>query len=236
MIKGILFDYGGTLDTSALHWSYIIHDGYRHAGIELTQEDFRKAYVFAERALAKVRYILPQDDFFALLYKKVNLETEFMIANDIWQPKSQDERIRIINEVALYCDNYARKEVEKSGFVLKELQKKYPMVMVSNFYGNLHTVIKNYGIAEYFPTIIESAVVGIRKPNPEIYQKGVEAIGLLPEECVVIGDSYSKDILPGKTAGCQTIWFKGKEWEDKEYDETIPTHVITRLRDILKIL
>jgi putative hydrolase of the HAD superfamily len=32
-------------------------------------------------------------------------------------------------------------------------------------------------------------------------------------DCVVIGDSYAKDIEPGKLAGCQTIWLKGEGWE-----------------------
>ena len=35
------------------------------------------------------------------------------------------------------------------------------------------------------------------------------------DECVVIGDSYTKDILPAQSIGCATIWLKGKGWEDK---------------------
>lgn len=236
MIKGLIFDYGGTLDTAARHWSYIIHDGYRHAGVELTQEVFREAYVYAERALAKVRYIVPQDDFFSLLYKKISIEIEYLIAHDRWKPSSFQDIARVNQEVAVYCDCVARSEVQASSAVLKTLSQKYKMVIVSNFYGNLSKVMENYHIAHYFDCIVESAVVGYRKPNPEIYRLGVEALHCLPQECVVIGDSYKKDIIPASEVGCQTVWFKGQEWEDINYDESKPGHIIYKLKELLQIL
>ena len=236
MIKGILFDYGGTLDTAALHWSYIIHEGYRQADIKLSQDDFREAYVFAERAMAKTRYVLPTDDFFTLLLKKINLEIEYLVAHDMWTPSNYEERAIAINNIALYCDNFARNQVKESSYTLKQLSKKYKMVIVSNFYGNLHTVLNSYDIAHYFDEIIESAVIGIRKPDPAIYKAGVRTIGFEAKECMVIGDSFTKDIIPGNEAGCQTIWFKGKEWKDVEYDESLPSYIVTSLKDVLKIL
>ena len=30
-IRGIIFDYGGTLDTDARHWAHVLFEGYRHA-------------------------------------------------------------------------------------------------------------------------------------------------------------------------------------------------------------
>lgn len=69
----LLFDYGGTLDTAACHWSYVLEDGYRHAGINLSETDFRTAYVFAERALAKTPIIKPDFTFKRLLEEKVQL-------------------------------------------------------------------------------------------------------------------------------------------------------------------
>ena len=236
MIKGILFDYGGTLDTAALHWSYVIYEGYIQAKIKLSQDNFRDAYVYAEKALAKTRYILPTDDFFTLLHKKVNLEIEYLIANDMWIPTNYEERAKAINNIALYCDNFARNKVKESSTILKYLSKKYKMVMVSNFYGNLYTVLNNYGIAKYFEKIVESAIIGIRKPDPTIYKVGIETIGYKPEECIVIGDSFTKDIIPGQKNGCKTIWFKGKEWKDTDYDESIPSYIISSLKDILNIL
>lgn len=237
MIKRLLFDYGGTLDTSARHWSYIIHEGYTKSGIILNQEDFREAYVYAERKLAQNRYILPNDDFYSLLLKKVFIEMEYMLNHDMWKPESFDVQSRIANEIALYCDNYARKQTQASIKILDTLSKKgHRMILVSNFYGNLSTVLRNYRMDHFFEMIVESAVVGIRKPSPDIYKLAVERAGVKPEECIVIGDSYKNDIMPATQIGCKTIWFKGEEWEDREYEETIPTHVITNLKEIVDLI
>lgn len=61
-IEGIIFDYGGTIDSRGVHWSWVIWDGYRHAGAGVGLEQFREAYVYAERELARVRHIMPGDN------------------------------------------------------------------------------------------------------------------------------------------------------------------------------
>ena len=74
-IKGIIFDYGGTIDSRGVHWSEIIWDGYRASGTTVDKETFREAYVYAERELAKVRHIMPDDNFHTLLLKNCLLYT-----------------------------------------------------------------------------------------------------------------------------------------------------------------
>lgn len=234
MIKAFLFDYGGTLDTAARHWSYVLHEGFGKAGFFLKAEVFRPAYVYAERALARHPYIRPTDDFFSLLLKKVKLEVEYLVHHGALAATSYSEQAALAEHVALYCDEYARNMVRGTIPVLEQLAERYRLVMVSNFYGNLTKIVNSYGIAPYFETIVESAVVGVRKPDPVIYRMGIEAAGAAASECVVVGDSYSKDIVPGHTLGCETVWFKGEEWEDVVRDEKLPTHIITALPELLE--
>ncbi len=235
-IKALLFDYGGTLDTAACHWSYVLEAGYRHAGIELEEPVFRTAYVFAERALAKTPVIQPDFTFKRLLEEKVRLEFQSLREQGALHFASSEEEACAIESVAAYCDTFAHKHVEQSRCTLEALRKKYELVMVSNFYGNLPTILRTYGIADLFDAVVESAVVGVRKPNPAIWSLGVEAAQCQPSETVAIGDSYSKDIVPAHAIGCHTVWFKGREWEEKEYDETLPTHVISSLEQLTDIL
>jgi FMN phosphatase YigB (HAD superfamily) len=109
------------------------------------------------------------------------------------------------------------------------------MVLVSNFYGNINTVLREFGLAKYFKDVIESAAVGIRKPDARIFTLGVKSLGLKPEETIVVGDSFYKDIEPAGKLGCHTVWFKGKGWTNKTYDETVPDHIITDLAQLLEI-
>ena len=108
-------------------------------------------------------------------------------------------------------------------------------MLVSNFYGNIETVLEDFGVRKYFKAIIESAVMGIRKPDPRIFEHGVKALGVLPDETLVIGDSYRKDIVPAESIGCQAIWIKGKGWTAEE-DAVLHPNIIRKLDEVLEIL
>ncbi len=227
MIKGIIFDYGGTLDSRGVHWSEVLWQGYQQAGVPIDKQTFRTAYVEGERALARERIILPQDDFHVLLLKKVAIEISYL-------PQQPDEttRDRWVKEIAAYCGNAARGCIDEARPMLEELHEKYPMMLVSNFYGNIDEVLRSYGIRHLFKGIIESAVVGIRKPNPTLFRLGVDALELNPEEVLVVGDSLRKDIEPAEQLGCHVLWLKGKGWTDEEDQQTHP-HTITRVTQVL---
>ena len=230
MIKGIIFDYGGTLDSRGVHWSEVLWQGYQQAGVPIDKETFRTAYVEGERALARERIILPQDNFHTLLRKKVAIEISYL-------PQQPDEatRLKWVDEIAAYCDNAARSCIDEARPMLEQLNERYPMMLVSNFYGNIDEVLRAYGIRHLFKGIIESAVVGVRKPNPTLFRLGVDALELKPEEVLVVGDSLRKDIAPAEQLGCQVLWLKGKGWTDEEDRQTHP-NTITRITQVLNEL
>lgn len=118
--------------------------------------------------------------------------------------------------------------------MLERLKRDFPLVLVSNFYGNIHTVLEEFGLAGMFSDVIESAVVGVRKPDPRIFILGVNALGVEPDEVVVVGDSFTKDIVPAKKAGCHAVWLKGEGWTDEPQDESLPDAVITELSQLLR--
>ena len=79
-------------------------------------------------------------------------------------------------------------------------------------------------------------MVGVRKPDPRIFQLGVEALGLAPHEVAVIGDSYSKDIIPAKSIGCHTVWFKGIGWTDEQPDSSAADAIIHSFNALVDVL
>ena len=226
-IKGIIFDYGGTLDSRGVHWSEVLWQGYQEAQVPIDKEIFRKAYVEGERALACERIILPQDNFRTLLYKKAAIEIGYL-------PLQAGESMRDTwaNQIADYCDDAARTCIDEARPMLERLHEHYPMMLVSNFYGNIDEVLRDYGIRHLFKGIIESAVVGIRKPNPTLFRLGIDALELEPEEVMVVGDSLRKDIEPAESLGCHVLWLKGKGWTTDEDAQTHP-HTITRVTQVV---
>ena len=226
MIKGIIFDYGGTLDSRGVHWSEVLWQGYQRTGVPIDKETFRTIYVEGERALARERIILPQDNFHTLLRKKVSLEMSFLEQ----QPNEATQELWV-DQIAAYCDNAARECINEARPMLERLQQRFPLMLVSNFYGNIDEVLRAYGIRHLFKGIIESAVVGVRKPNPTLFRLGVDALELDAQNVLVVGDSLRKDILPAESLGCQVLWLKGKGWTDEEDLQTHP-HTITRVTQV----
>lgn len=212
-IKGIIFDYGGTIDTGGDHWSYVIEKAYKECGVALSDVDFRQAYVEGERELARTRHILPHHNFSDLLKIKINIELQWLANHGLFAPQDVE---RYGEEIASKCYQSAKQSVENARPVLETLARKYPMVLVSNFYGNIKTVLEDFNILDCFREIVESAVVGVRKPDPEIFMIGVRKLNLEPQEVAVVGDSMSKDIIPASKCGCRAIWIKGRAWTEEE--------------------
>jgi putative hydrolase of the HAD superfamily len=69
----------------------------------------------------------------------------------------------------------------------------------------------------------------------EALRKKVLPQQIQESDVLVVGDSISKDILPAKSLGCKTAWFKGEGWKKEPVDETIPDFVITDLQDIIQL-
>ena len=225
-VKGIIFDYGGTLDTNGTHWFHIFRQVYAQHLPQVTEEQLREAYVYAERYLATHRVIEPADNFLEMLKKKIAIQLSVL-----------DSQFFNFNcQLAKACDAIVRKNMEQTRKVLDTLADCCPMALVSNFYGNIHAVLRSYGLDSYFKAVIESAVVGIRKPDPQIFALGIEALGLQPDEVLVVGDSYSKDIVPAHSLGCHTAWLKGKGWDaaDEPAATSCADTVICSLGEVLK--
>lgn len=231
-VKGLIFDYGGTLDTGGEHWSWVIYRAWQQAGVKAELPVFREAYVYAERELARVRHILPHHDFHDLLVIKMKIELQWLAEQGLFPPEDVAPKAE---EIAAVCNDVARSHVEAAAPVLEGLAARYPIVLVSNFYDNLNTVLETFGVRRFFKKVIESSVVGVRKPDPAIFTLGVKALGMDPVECLVVGDSYKKDIVPAREAGCKAVWLKGPGWNGEE-PLTDYAFTIQKLQELLDFL
>ena len=228
MIRGYIFDYGGTLDTGGNHWGKVIWHAYERVGVPVDEALYREAYVYGERTLGRNPIIQPNFTFRQTLEQKIGLQLDFI------ESKCPEVTRAKYGELLL-DDLYTRtcEETTRSRNVLLQLHERFPMVLVSNFYGNIATVLREFSLDGIFQQIVESAVVGIRKPDSRIFTLGVEALDLDPSDVVVVGDSIDKDIIPARQAGCHTMWFKGEGWTSDPVDESAADRIITNLTELL---
>lgn len=228
--RGYIFDYGGTLDTGGCHWGRRIWHGYERAGVPVSEALFREAYVYTERKLGGDTIIQPDYTFHDTLSVKLDIELDYIAGKQPgFDPRAYHDSVLD----ALYAAT--REKTARSREVLAVLRRQSPMVLVSNFYGNVATVLAEFGLDGLFDNIIESAAVGIRKPDPRIFTLGVEALGMEPQDVTVVGDSYDKDIVPAHKAGCRTVWMRGEAWTDSPIEDTSAAdRVIRELGELLK--
>jgi putative hydrolase of the HAD superfamily len=234
-VKGFLFDYGGTIDSNGIHWAEVIRLSYEALHIPVGREAFRQAYVYAERKLAQNRIVLPHHTFRQVLELKAGAQLQWLAENGHLPAGAPLPLYAAGIADACYAD--ARTTIQATRPVLEKLSESYLLILVSNFYGNLTVVLEDFGLRGLFGAVIESAVVGFRKPDPAIFRLGMEQSGLSPGELAVVGDSYDKDIAPAASLGCQTIWLKRIAWEASAGEETADL-VITdfaQLKDVFRL-
>ena len=239
MHKTYIFDYGGTLDTGGDHWGRVIWHAYERAGIPVGEEQFREAYVFAERKLGNEPIIKPSFTFRETLYTKLQIEMEHLGINE--------GLTKVLDD--LYA--LTQKQTAASREVLLKLRETATLALVSNFYGNLDTVLQEFHLDNIFDVVVESAAVGIRKPDPAIYKLALELIedrGKATgrraklgnerreergEAVTVIGDSMKNDIQPAKELGLYTIQISGEPWDNINTTGISADRVITNLKELL---
>lgn len=219
--RAYIFDYGGTLDTGGCHWGKVLWHAWQQAGVPADELLFREAYVYAERSLARNVEIQPDFTFRQTLDAKLRLELDYV--------GCLEYRERVLDIVYQQTLRHTAHSVA----VLRQLAARAPLALVTNFYGNIHAVLDEMGFSGLFRHVVESAVVGVRKPDPRIFSLGVEALCVPAADVVVVGDSIGKDILPARSIGCKTIWLRGEQWTAEPVDETIPDAVIADLQELV---
>lgn len=175
--KGILFDFDGTLiDTSGLIIASLQHTIKAHCCIELT-----------EAALRPILGRTMRDTMLALAPE---------------QP--QDKLIATYrnHQITNECDMKLFQQVKE---ILQYLaDKKIKMAIVtSRRRETAITVLERFGIDKYFSVVVGAHQCERHKPDPEPLYKALQVIDVLPQECMMIGDSPA-DIAGGHNAGMKS--------------------------------
>ena len=62
------------------------------------------------------------------------------------------------------------------------------------------------GLSTYFREVLISGEVGEAKPSPGIFLEASRRLRCAPSDCVVVGDSWEKDVEGGLRAGMRSVW------------------------------
>ena len=210
-MRAILFDFGGTLDYPR-HWldRFLLH--YRAAGVAISRSELDRAFEAATRIAYQNSSALRGYGLSQLIDYLVGLQIEElsrrglgtlsqMLADLDWA--ARERLVRGIREgfVAESRDGLAR-----SSKLLSRWSQDFKLGVVSNFYGNLDSILAEVGIAPLFHAVADSCRVGIFKPDPGIFRAALEQLDAC--DVLMVGDSLDKDCAPARRLGLKTAWLR----------------------------
>ncbi|WP_431159225.1 YjjG family noncanonical pyrimidine nucleotidase [Winogradskyella poriferorum] len=111
--------------------------------------------------------------------------------------------------------------------ILEYLQLKYHLHIITNgFEEAQERKMTNSNIRSYFKTVTNSEMVGVKKPNPKIFNFALNQANANSHESIMIGDSLEADIEGAKHVGMSAILFTQKSQDVHQ------TKVINHLKEL----
>src|SRR5438132_5307294 len=181
MISAFLFDFGGTLDSDGQHWLDRFYAIYADIGLpEIPKTRIKEAFDWADEQAeldpsmrsAGLRQMIERHVHWQ--FQKLGLESPTLAAKAAAAFITPSDRI-------LRRNRHVFEKLSHAG--LKH-------GIISNFYGNIEALCREFAFFSFLNVILDSAVVGLKKPDPKLFGLAMERLKLPAEAIAFVGDSY----------------------------------------------
>lgn len=109
--------------------------------------------------------------------------------------------------------------VEGAEEALERISETFPTGIITNGFRETQQLkFKKMDLSRYCNRFLISEDVGVMKPHPKVFDRATEMAGVDRSGILYVGDSYSSDIVGGKSAGWSTAWFTAFLNGDEEGD------------------
>lgn len=91
--------------------------------------------------------------------------------------------------------------------MLAELKRRgLRLAVISNWDQRLPLLLERLELADAFDSFAISAIVGVEKPHPRIFETALAALGVAAERALHVGDSRRDDVEGAQGVGMQALW------------------------------
>jgi putative hydrolase of the HAD superfamily len=214
-MRAILFDFGGTLDYPR-HWldRFLAH--YQAARVAISRSELDCAFDASTRTAYQNTHTLQGFGLARLIDYLVGLQIDELgqrgsgTVKDMLAGLDQGGRERLARTIAERFVAESRNGLARSRVLLSGWSERFKLGVVSNFYGNLDSILAEAGLAPLFDAVADSCRVGIFKPDPGIFRAALDQLGIgdATGDTLMVGDSLDKDCAPAKRLGLKTVWLR----------------------------
>lgn len=209
MFKAAIFDLDGTLldrDRSVASFIEVQYDRFLGKLGHIPKEQYVQRFIELDARGYRWKDLVYQQ-----------LIEEFGITGISWEIMLAD----YVSQFKEHCMGFPGLEemlqnLERSGIQL---------AIITNGPGQLQMdSIRALGIEGYFSVILVSGIENVSKPDPRIFEKALEALGVKAQEAVYIGDHPENDVAAAKAVGMSAIWLENPYGQAPSADFSI-THL-----------
>lgn len=207
-MNAAIFDFGGVLTTSPMSGIYAYED---EVGIERG---------------SLLRLVIGEEVDGDDPWHK--LERGELMAKDFWQDVKERAASELGAEISLnaltisFATGFKVRE-QVIGFVTELSEADVPLALLTNNVKEFGQVWRSMvPVDDLFDVIVDSSEVGMRKPDPRIYEITLERVGSHPKETVFVDDTL-ENVSAAEALGMTGIHF-GEEVDESE--------VVARLREL----
>ncbi len=193
--------------------------------LDHTLWDFDKNSALTFEKIFKLNEVNVDITEFLFHYEPINLQYWKLFREEKIDKESL--RFRRLNDAFLAIDRVLNKELiyklsedyithlssfnylfENTIEILDYLSLKYSLHIITNGFKEVQQKkLTHSKIDHYFKTVTNSEAVGVKKPNPKIFNYAIEIANTTANKSIMIGDNYEADILGANNIGMDTIFF-----------------------------
>ncbi|CAD6216819.1 unnamed protein product [Miscanthus lutarioriparius] len=213
--KAILVDAAGTLLAPTEPMAQVYRTIGQKYGVDYSEDEilmrYRRAYA-QPWGRSRLRYVNDGRPFWQYIVSSSTGCSDLQYFEELYQYYTTEKAWHL-------CDPDA-------GRVFEALRRAgVKTAVVSNFDTRLRPLLQALKCDRWFDAVAISAEVAAEKPNPTIFLKACELLGVKPEEAVHIGDDRRNDIWGARDAGCDA-WLWGSDvYSFKEVAERIGVEI-----------
>jgi HAD superfamily hydrolase (TIGR01509 family) len=221
-IRALLFDFGGTLDGNGVHWR---DRTYRFIQAKYPEID-RAAFDRVDRASVE-QFVASGQGAKATLRETANAISTGIFEGLCLPLTVKDDFVDQFCAGAAEC-------LERNRRWLATLRGRYQLGVISNNFGNTQGWCDEYGLSPLLDLVIDSAILGVSKPEPAIFHAALSALNIPPEAAIYVGDTYMDDMVGAKGVGMLTGWLVGVERKECP-DDSVVDFQLADIRDLERL-
>lgn len=199
-IRAVLFDVGGPIDTEVTMEGLVdeaIRAELEAQGIFVSDAEYEAANTWAVDSFAPRTYE-------AIVWKLADGRED--VARRVTDRFRARARQRV-GERAPGDDLFEERPSIRD--LLGDLQSRgLQLGIVANQGAATLPKLEAHGLAHFFQHMGMSGLTGLTKPDVRVFVGAADALGMQPEECVVVGDRVDNDIFPAKSVGMRAVLFR----------------------------